>query len=292
MPDYRYRLVDVFTQVPLQGNQLAVFPDAVGLGDESMQGIAREFNLPETTFVFPASLMNCQADVRIFTPAREMRFAGHPTIGTSYVLLDEGRIPSAVTEFSLQEKIGAVQVRVARAEGDLIWLHTPEIEWGKTYDPHQCAKALGLAVADLMEQAPQRLSAGNPTLYIALKNQEAVDRSSLGTDGMRALRGAEPEPFCVYVFAPTSSGAYSRMFAPDYGITEDPATGSSAGPLAAYMVKHQLVSAAAGARFIIEQGVRMLRRSLLHAQIKGPSGSNGIDVGGHVTPIGEGRIRF
>jgi trans-2,3-dihydro-3-hydroxyanthranilate isomerase len=291
MHDYRYRLVDVFTEVPFQGNQLAVFPQALGLTDVLMQQIARELNLAETTFVLPASLPGCVADVRIFTPFKEMRFAGHPTIGTAHVLMQEKQVESTATEFTLQEKIGRVAVRVAREAGNPIWLRTPWIDWGKTYERVPCAAALGLEPDDLLECLPQRLSAGNPTLLIPLQSPEVVDRAWLGADGMRSLRGSDPESFCVFVFARTPTGAYSRMFAPEFGVPEDPATGSSTGPLAAYMMKHGLTSRADGARFISEQGAKMGRRSLLHVHIRGDSGSIGIDVGGHVVAVGDGTIR-
>lgn len=284
---YRYRLVDVFTQDQFQGNQLAVFVDARGLDDASMQLIARELNLPESTFVFPPSMADCVADVRIFTPAKEMRFAGHPTLGTAFILRDEGLLPSSVRHFQLQEKVGPVPVRIGDEAGEPLWLRTPKIEWFESYDPELCAKALGLDIKDLaVDIRPQRLSAGNPTLFIPLRTAELVDRAWLSQDGMRILRGEEAEPFCVLIFAATPMGAYSRMFAPDYGIPEDPATGSATGPLAAYMVKHELVS---GGRFVSEQGVKMGRRSLLHVVIH----ENGeIDVGGHISPIGDGRLQL
>jgi trans-2,3-dihydro-3-hydroxyanthranilate isomerase len=287
---YRYRLVDVFTQVAFEGNALAVLPDATGLDSRLMQQIAREFNLSETTFVRPATLPNCVAEVRIFTPTREMRFAGHPTIGTSYVLLDEGRVAPPALEFGLQEQIGRVPVRVAREQSDLIWLRTPPIEWGPTYDPALCARVLGLRREQLADAPPQRLSAGNPTLYIALQTAEMVDRCELGVEGARLLRGTETEPVCVFVFAPSATGAYSRMFAPEHGVVEDPATGSSTGPLAAYMQKYSLLPKAAASRFISEQGVKMRRRSLLHVRIEARAGSVEIDVGGHVTPVGSGTL--
>src|SRR5450755_2818716 len=107
MPTYRYRVVDVFTEHPLEGNPLAVFPDATGMDDVTMQKIAKELNLSETTFVLPPSRPNCLARVRIFTPTREMVFAGHPTIGTSWVLLDEKVVPPDVERFALDEKVGA-----------------------------------------------------------------------------------------------------------------------------------------------------------------------------------------
>jgi trans-2,3-dihydro-3-hydroxyanthranilate isomerase len=283
--NYRYLLVDVFTQEQFQGNQLAVFPDARGLDDASMQRIAREFNLPEVTFVFPASLPGCVADVRIFTPLKEMLFAGHPTIGTAYVLRSEGLVARSAEEFRLQVKVGPVPVRVDDS-GGILWLKTPPIQWGKTYDAALCAHVLGLNPGDLdARYAPQRLSAGNPTLLVPLQTAELVDRAWLGLDGMQRLRGDDSEPFCVFIFAPTKAGAYSRMFAPEYGIAEDPASGSATGPLGAFMKKHGLVSSA---RFVSEQGAKMGRRSLLHVHIHGP---DDIDVGGHVTSVGEGTIR-
>ena len=292
MGEQRYRLMDVFTREQFQGNQLAVFPDGRLLDAGTMQRIARELNLPETTFVFPASMAGCIADVRIFTPQRELVFAGHPTIGTAAVLINEGRIPASALEFQLQEKIGPVAVRVGREDGaDLIWLRTPPIQWQRTFDPSLCAGVLGLEVADLLDEdvVPQRLSAGNPTLFVALRDPGCVDRAWLGSDGMRRLAASESEPFCVFVFAPTAGGAYSRMFAPDYGIQEDPATGSATGPLAAYMMKYKLVSGTPGSRFVSEQGTKMLRRSILHVQVQG---DGAVDVGGYATPVGEGRIRF
>ena len=111
---YRYRVLDVFTDQPLEGNSLAVFPHASGLDDDMMQRIARELNLSETSFVFPATRGDSVADVRIFTPAKEMDFAGHPTIGTSFVLLDENSVAADVSHFTLQEKLGPIAVRVGR----------------------------------------------------------------------------------------------------------------------------------------------------------------------------------
>jgi trans-2,3-dihydro-3-hydroxyanthranilate isomerase len=270
---YRYKVVDVFTQTPLEGNSLAVIPDAAGIEDATMQAIAREFNLSETTFVVAATRADCAARVRIFTPQRELAFAGHPTIGTSFVLMEEGIVPAASKHFSLEEKIGAVPIRVDSGERPMIWLRTPKITEGKTFDRASCAHALGLELADLLEALPQLVSAGNPTIFIPVKSVEAVDRAWLDSAGAAKIRQGHPEPACVFVFAPTPTGAYSRMFAPDLGVAEDPATGSATGPLAAYMMRHHLVSNAAGARFVSEQGTKMKRRSLLHVQIFGESGA-------------------
>jgi len=146
---------------------------------------------------------------------------------------------------------------------------------------------LGLEPQEILPMTPQLLSAGNPTVVIAAKDKAAVDRAWLDSTGLKTLRGTENESFCVFLFAPTPEGAYSRMFAPEFGVPEDPATGSSTGPLAVFMMRHGLASKAAGTRFISEQGTKMGRRSLLHVEIHGKEGVDGIDVGGDVTPIVE-----
>lgn len=289
---YRYRVVDVFTERPLEGNALAVFPDASGLDDAMMRKIARELNLSETTFVNPATRADCVANIRIFTPTRELPFAGHPTIGTSFVLLDEGAVSKDSERFVLEEKVGPVSIRVEHGERLLIWLTTPPIEYGRTFDPRLCARALGIEPNDLLDITPQLLSAGNPTIFIAVKDKEVVDRAWLDLQGMATLIDGQQEQACVFVFTPTSGGAYSRMFAPEYGIIEDPATGSSTGPLAAFMLRHGLVAGATGARFVSEQGVKMGRRSILHIQLHGEQGADGIEVGGYVAPVAEAAMRL
>jgi trans-2,3-dihydro-3-hydroxyanthranilate isomerase len=169
--------------------------------------------------------------------------------------------------------------------------HSP-IHDGRTVHPTLCAKTLGLDSADLLESPPQLLSAGNRTIFVALRNKEAGDRASMELAGARALKNAYEEPFCLFVFTPTVEGAYSRMFVPEFGVVEDPATGSSTGPLAAFMMRHELVSGAAGSRFISEQGTRMGRRSFLHVHVRGEQGTEGIDVGGYVTSLVEAAMTF
>jgi trans-2,3-dihydro-3-hydroxyanthranilate isomerase len=287
---WRYRVVDVFSRKPLEGNPLAVFPEAVGIEAATMQQIAREFNLSETVFVLPATRTDSVFSLRIFTPTKELRFAGHPTIGTSFVLLDEGMVPQTADHFVLEEKIGPVPIRVEKGEQPLIWLRTPPISWGRAYDRAGCAEALGLDVSDLLETTPQLLSAGNPTLFIPLKDRETVDRASLDLRGLSLIKQDDSDALCVFVFTPTAEGAYSRMFAPEYGVQEDPATGSSTGPLAAFMMKHGLTADAGGTRFLSEQGTKMGRPSILYVRIHGEKGVDGIEVGGYVAPVAEGRL--
>jgi trans-2,3-dihydro-3-hydroxyanthranilate isomerase len=242
-------------------------------------------NLSETVFIFPAVRSECAARLRIFTPAREMNFAGHPTVGASFVLLEEGIVPKQSEHFVLEENIGPVPIRVEHGGRPLIWLTTPAIEEGPVLDGALCAGVLGLAPEDLASAAPQCLSAGNPTIFVAVRDKEIVDRAWLDIGGIKKLKGTNPEPVCVFVFAATPERAYSRMFAPEYGIVEDPATGSSTGPLAAFMIRHNLVSSRAATRFVSEQGTKMGRRSILHVHIRGERGAHGIDVGGFVTPL-------
>jgi trans-2,3-dihydro-3-hydroxyanthranilate isomerase len=284
---YRYTVVDVFTTQPLEGNPLAVFPDSSGIDESTMQKIARELNLAETVFVLPATRKDCAARVRIFTPAKEMAFAGHPTVGTAFVLLQEQIVARNLISFLLEEQVGPVPLRIEEGQHPLIWLRMPSVHEGKCYDPSLCARVLGLEPHDLLPMKPQRLTAGNPTVVVAAKDKAAVDRAWLDLTGMKTLRGAENEPFCVYLFTPTPEGAYSRMFAPEYGIPEDPASGSCMGPLAVLMMRHNLISNSAGTRFISEQGTKMGRRSLLHVEVRGKEAVDGIYVGGHVTPLVE-----
>jgi len=282
-----YTVVDVFTTAPLSGNSLAVFPEASGFDAAAMQKIARELNLTETAFVLPATRKDCAARLRIFTPAKELAFAGHPTVGGAFVLLQEGIVPKNSRAFVVEEQIGPVPIRIDGGPRPMIWLRTPPIHEGRCYDSALCAAVLGLETDDLLPVKPQFLSAGNPTVIVAAKDKAAVDRAWLDLAGLKTLKGEESEPFCVFLFTPTPEGAYSRMFAPEYGIAEDPATGSSTGPLAAYMIRHKLVSGQAGTRFVSEQGTKMGRRSFLHVEVQGKQAADGIYVGGHVTPITE-----
>ncbi len=291
--NYEYHVVDVFTQVQLQGNALAVFPDATGLDTATMQRIARELNLSETTFIFPKESREGSTRVRIFTPSYEMEFAGHPTIGTSYVMRSTGIVPRDARSFALEENIGIVNVRVDAGEDPLIWLTTPPIRNLGSFDRAKCAAAISLTENDLLPGIPCAfLSAGNPTVYIPLTDKNTVDRATVDSVAFYDLIRDQREPLCLFVFAATPEGAYSRMFAPEYGIVEDPATGSSTGPLAAFMMRHGLAPNADGTAFVSEQGTKMGRRSILHVLIHGEDGKGGIEIGGHVTPVARATMSF
>jgi len=290
MRSFAYRVVDVFTDVPLAGNQLAVFLDAAGLAEGEMQDVARELNLAETTFVTPPQgASDALATVRIFTPEREMPFAGHPTIGTAFALARAGRVPAGITRFTLDERIGPVPVTLDSRDPFFAWLRTPPIVFGETIERAAAAAAITLAPDDLLGSHPaQIVGAGNPFLYVPLRDAATVDRAMLDVG---ALQRTAPATMAtgVFVFAPAPGGVYARMFAPLSGVPEDPATGSATGPLAAYMHARGLLERRDGLRFVSEQGVRMKRRSFLHVRLScAPDGSLlGVDVGGNAVAVAE-----
>jgi len=288
---YRYRVVDVFTTEPLEGNPLAVFPDAADLSTELMRKLARELNLSETVFLLPPTRAECAARLRIFTPSKEMDYAGHPTVGTAYILLDEGRVPNERGRFVVEEKVGPIAITVEPGPSPKLWLMSPPLRKDALVATQTAAALLGLEDNQLLDIAPQILDAGNnPTLFVPIADRETVDRISLDTSAWARFKSEHPSPLCVFVFSPTPEGAYSRMFAPDHGIQEDPATGSSTGCLASYMMQHHLVSSKAETTFYSEQGTKMGRRSILHVRIHGEGGVDGVAVGGYVTPLIEGTI--
>jgi trans-2,3-dihydro-3-hydroxyanthranilate isomerase len=296
--EYRVLQVDVFTDRPLAGNPLAVVLDATGIGDDEMQAIAREMNLSETTFVLPPTRADCVACVRIFTPARELPFAGHPTLGTAWVLATDGRVPGGAARFALEEGIGPVEVEL---EGDprwprLVWMRHRDATFGPPLEDRAAiAAALGLGATDLHPEAPaQTGSTGNEFLYVPLRARDAVDRAALDPARMRAAAGAAGA-LGVFVLAPAADrGArrvYSRMFAPHSGVPEDPATGSASGALGAYLVLHRLVDPAPRLTIVSEQGTKMGRQSFVHIACAVRDGGVGdLRVGGGVVPVLDGRL--
>jgi trans-2,3-dihydro-3-hydroxyanthranilate isomerase len=292
--------VDVFTERVFGGNPLAVVFEAAGLSDAEMQAIAREMNCSETTFLLPPTRPDCEARVRIFTPARELPFAGHPTIGTAWVLATEQLLPPNTHRFNLEEGIGPVEVTLEGepARPSFLWMRHGEARFGpELINRAGFARALGLAESDLLTGAPICTgSTGNPFLYIPLRDREVVDRARLDVPALLAAQGEGPN-LGVFVFAPDSDPkagrVYSRMFAPHTsGIPEDPATGSASGPLGAYLVERGLVAPADTVDIVSEQGTRMGRPSFIRIRVGMSAGRiREILVGGSVVPVIEGRLR-
>jgi trans-2,3-dihydro-3-hydroxyanthranilate isomerase len=306
--------VDVFTERVFGGNPLAVVFEGAGLSDAEMQAIAREMNCSETTFLLPPTRPDCEARVRIFTPARELPFAGHPTIGTAWVLATEQLLPPNTHRFNLEEGIGPVEVTLEGepARPSFLWMRHGEARFGPELSKRAgFAQALGLAESDLLAGAPICTgSTGNPFLYVPLRDREVVDRARLDVPALLAVQGEGPN-VGVFVFAsdpdpkawagrgaaagePRGYKVYSRMFAPHTsGIPEDPATGSASGPLGAYLVERGLVPPADTVDIVSEQGTRMGRPSFIRIRVGMTAGHvREILVGGSVVPVIEGRLRM
>lgn len=296
---YRFVQVDVFTDRAFGGNQLAVVFDAGDLSPTQMQDIAREMNLAETTFILPSRRPDCAARVRIFTPGREMPFAGHPTIGTAWVLAKHGLVPGAARHFALDEEIGPVPVEL---EGDP---HAPSFVWmdhrdatfeAEVRDRDGVAAALGLEADDLLPGAPvESGSTGNAFLYVPLRDAATVDRAVVDARRMEHVAPATAH-IGIFVLAPdpdpNARRVYTRMFAPAHGVAEDPATGSASGALGAYLVRHRLVHADGETRIVSEQGTRMKRQSFVHIALQARAGrASKIRVGGGVVPVIDGTLR-
>lgn len=297
--EYRFVQVDVFTDRLFGGNPLAVVCDARGLTDGEMAAIAGEMNLSETTFVLPPTRPDCDARVRIFTPRRELAFAGHPTIGTSFVLATHGMLPAGARTLTLEEGVGPVPVRL---EGDpaapaFLWMRHGAATFGPPLAPRaDFAAALGLTEDDLLPNAPvQTGTTGSAFLYIPLKDRATVDRAALDVPAILRCFSVTAA-VGVFVFAPdsnlTSNRVYARMFAPHTsGIPEDPATGSASGPLGAYLVRHGLVTPDETVRIVSEQGTKMGRQSFIHIAVTTEMGAvTGIEVGGSAVPVLEGTL--
>ncbi len=297
--EYRFVQVDVFTDRLFGGNPLAVVCDARGLTDGEMAAIAGEMNLSETTFVLPPTRPDCDARVRIFTPRRELAFAGHPTIGTSFVLATHGMLPAGARTLTLEEGVGPVPVRL---EGDpaapaFLWMRHGAATFGPPLAPRaDFAAALGLTEDDLLPNAPvQTGTTGSAFLYIPLKDRATVDRAALDVPAILRCF-SDTAAVGVFVFAPdsnlTSNRVYTRMFAPHTsGIPEDPATGSASGPLGAYLVRHGLVTPDETVRIVSEQGTKMGRQSFIHIAVATEAGTvTSIEVGGSAVPVLEGTL--
>jgi trans-2,3-dihydro-3-hydroxyanthranilate isomerase len=296
----RFVQLDVFTSEPFGGNQLAVFQDAQELSDEEMQAIAREMNYSESTFITPAIDPKALCRVRIFTPMSELPFAGHPVVGTAYALAYLGAVPGAGSPIYLQLGVGTLPVEILYEERkpSFVWMHQlpPQFEPWKG-DRAALASALGLTPADLDDTLPiERGSAGAGFVYVPLNSLAAVGRARPGADLVAAM--ANPTPHVgIFVFSlePTPSGAdvHGRMFAPEVGVLEDAATGSAAGPLGVYLLRHgkKRPDAERETRIRLEQGVEMGRPSRIEIAITGTAEQvEDVRVGGESVVVAEGEL--
>jgi trans-2,3-dihydro-3-hydroxyanthranilate isomerase len=277
---YRYVIADVFTDTPLQGNQLAVFTDARQIPEEQLQRLAKEMNYSETVFVYTPEAGG-HARIRIFTPTSELPFAGHPVLGTAFVLGGPLQLP----EIKLETGQGVVPVVLERDESG-------RIVFGRMQQPIPTVEAFGpqdevfAALGISGSELPVELyDLGIRHVYVALPSEEAVAGLEPDYAALARLTGIVG----VNCFAGSGTRWKTRMFAPADGVPEDPATGSAAGPLAVHLARHGRIPF--GEQIEITQGVEIGRPSTLYARVDG-SGERveGVEVGGSAVVVARGEF--
>jgi len=294
---YRYYICDVFTDMRFGGNQLAVLPQADGLSKQQMQQIAREFNFSETTFVFPAKAGHTR-HVRIFTPAREIPFAGHPNVGTAFVLAsigEFGEIKSSLT-VTFEEEAGLVSVAIQESDGKIASceLTAPQsLSFGKTLPAELVATAISIDAKEIVTKThgPQVTSVGLPFIMVELTDRSVVERARINMSGFEALVAHDVIPD-VYMYMHANEGfdIRARMFAPLSGVPEDPATGSANCALAG-LLAHYNPQANGSFTWRIAQGVEMGRPSTLIARAEKVDGVvQTTRIGGSTVLVSEGFI--
>lgn len=296
----RYVHVDVFTERPFEGNQLAVFPEPQGLSAEMMQTITREMNFSECTFIFPPE-RGGDVRMRIFTPREELPIAGHPVIGSTFALVEEGRIARGRTDFMFELGVGPTPVSLAWNDRglDFAWMTQPLPTFGAVVGNRAAlAAAAGIEERDLADYPLQVVSCGVPYLMVPITSRTAVDSVSIDRKALvRVLHESGANELPVFIFTrdrAANSGeetVYSRMIAPGFGIVEDPATGSASGPLGCYLLRHGIVTPDAARSLLSLQGVAMQRPSRIYIAIDSVDGNiTAVRVGGKAVMVGRGEI--
>ena len=301
---FRYLHFDVFTDTRFGGNQLAVFLDTAGLSSVQMQAMAREMNFAESTFVMPAESADTSVRMRIFTPAAEMPMAGHPVIGSTFALAREGRIPQGAPAWTFGLNIGPLPVELQWREGQLAfaWMTQRNPEFGPPEEIAPVARALGLAdkVIGGNGLPVQQVSCGVPVLIVPVATRADVDSAAPDAALMHALKDKSGvSHFVFYLYTTDRTGAddaatvYTRMFAPELGIYEDPATGGASGPLGAYLVHHGVVPPEQARAMLNLQGKKLGRPSWLHISIESADGAiSRVRVGGTSVFVAEGSFEI
>lgn len=284
--------VDVFTDRVFGGNPLAVFPELGNIEEAVHLQIAREMNLSETTFVYPPENPEADFKIRIFTPGKEIPFAGHPTLGTAHILWETGKVDSARNSMVLE--MGAGLIKVSKRQNNL-FMEQPLPSFGATVEVvDKVAEALSIDSSDIDSRFPlQIVSTGFPALYVPLTNLKVVQNVELNLSVLREVLGNVD---MIYVFTSetleSTSTIHSRAFAPFIGIQEDPATGSAAGALAAYLAHHEVIENLDTSAIVIEQGFEMNRPSIINVSLEQTGEDiHSIQVGGQSITVLEGNLR-
>jgi trans-2,3-dihydro-3-hydroxyanthranilate isomerase len=283
----KFYIVDVFAEEKYAGNQLAIVRGGAGLPDEGLQKMALEMNYSETAFVLSEEETEGGYDVRIFTPGDEVPFAGHPTLGTAYVIQHE-ILTSPVESVTLKLKAGEIPVTF----GEVLWMRQLPPTFGAILDPALFTRTLNLETADLDDRSPvQVVSTGLPALIVPLRDLDALRRCKVDWERYTEVAGPGKN---LYVFCPEShddgpGDLSARMFANDLGVPEDPATGSAAGCLAAYLLEHSYLGTDA-VDVRVEQGYEIGRPSLLYLQAERDGEKIIVNVGGKVQMVARGEL--
>ena len=293
---YKFYQVDVFTGTPLGGNPLAVFVGAEGLDEGYMQKIAREMNLSETTFVVPSSDREADFEVRIFTPSKELPFAGHPVIGTAHVLREIGKVSSDQKIIQLKLRIGTIPVYVE--EDGRLFMEHPQAKFLQIVaSVDLVAESIGLPSSAIDPRWPcQIVSTGIPALFVPIKT--LVSMQQIKINSAKLLEIFTPlGTDMIYVFTTEtldrSSTLHSRLFAPFIGVPEDPATGSASGAVGAYLAKYCVIEKDIFDSIKIEQGYEMKRPASIYVQVKQEGTTiKSIRVGGESVTIIQGQLKI
>ncbi len=289
-----FYIVDVFAEEKYAGNQLAVVRDAKALSDIEMQQIAKEMNFSETTFILSDQKRNGGYDVRIFTPKEELPFAGHPTLGTAYVIQHE-IIREPVETIILNLKIGQIPVtlKYSGEQIDILWMKQMAATFSRIFEPEQILQVLSLNESEIDDRFPiQEVSTGLPFIIIPLKTLDTLKQAKVIRDKYFELI-KDTQAKAMLIFCPQTYDKENdlniRVFADYYGVPEDPATGSANGCLAGYLVKYRYFGKGQ-IDIRVEQGYEIGRPSLLYLRAKGKGEKIDVSVGGKVVMIAKGEF--
>jgi trans-2,3-dihydro-3-hydroxyanthranilate isomerase len=289
-----FHIVDVFAEQKYAGNQLAVFRNAAGLSSDTMQKLAQEMGFSETTFILSDTARDGGYDVRIFTPAAEVPFAGHPTLGTAYIIRRE-IVQKPVPRVTLNLKVGQIPVAFERqAEGeDIVWMTPKEAVFGDTFEPREITPLLTVREEDIDRAFPiQSVSTGLPFVLLPLRSLDAVQRTRVIRDKwLDWVKDREAKMLFVFCRETVNRAhhVHARTFADYYGIAEDPATGSANSCFAAYLVRHRYFDTDQ-IDVRVEQGYEIGRPSLIYLKAQDRGGTIQVEVGGKVIPVAQGRL--
>ena len=294
MEKLTFYTVDVFAEERYAGNQLAVVRGAKVLSDAEMQRIAKEMNYSETTFILSDEKRSGGYDVRIFTPKTELPFAGHPTLGTAYVIQRE-IIKESINTIILNLKVGQIPVTISYVgeNVDILWMKQMQPIFGQTFDAGPISRILNIDAKEVDDKFPvQEVSTGVPSFIVPLKTLDVLKRARISRDQyFEFIKDAQAK--AMLIFCPETYSKENdlnvRFFADYYGVPEDPATGSANGCLAGYLVKHRYFGKDR-INIRVEQGYEIGRPSLLLLKAKGKEGKIDVHVGGRVVMIARGEF--